>query len=210
MDSNKYQKGKIYKIVPKYQNEDMCYIGSTCMTLKKRMISHISNFKTKQNRTNKTNTSYKMLERYGIENCDILLIEDFPCNSKIELYLREAYHISQNPHCVNVMTPILTEEERRQKNIERTKDYRLKNSEIVKEKDKKRYHRQRTEEGKKYHQDFNKKWFEKNKSKYQNNLSCDCGGKYSFYYFKKHQSTKCHNQWEKEQYLHFLSLFNFL
>lgn len=38
-----YKKGKIYAIKSKETEE--VYIGSTCTTLKKRMSSHISNYK---------------------------------------------------------------------------------------------------------------------------------------------------------------------
>ena len=41
--SNKYHKGKIYKVVDIGYNK--CYIGSTCDTLSKRMTSHRNKYK---------------------------------------------------------------------------------------------------------------------------------------------------------------------
>ena len=40
---NKYQNGKIYKIVDVGYNK--CYIGSTCEALSQRMARHRSNYK---------------------------------------------------------------------------------------------------------------------------------------------------------------------
>ena len=41
-----------------------------------------------------------MFDEYGTENCKIELIEEYPCENKIQLQKREGFHI-QNTHCVN-------------------------------------------------------------------------------------------------------------
>lgn len=105
----KYQNGKIYKLVNK-NTRQMLYIGSTIQTLNQRLVGHKSCIK---NRTSKT---YREIERYGIENIIIELIENFPCNSKKELEKKEGSYIKENydniyniniPHDIRVYTQIV-------------------------------------------------------------------------------------------------------
>lgn len=77
-----YSKGKIYKIIDE-SNGDV-YIGSTIQSLEERFLRH------------------KIFKEYNKEkcNCKIFLIEDYPCNSKRELEMREQYFID-NTDCIN-------------------------------------------------------------------------------------------------------------
>jgi len=82
-----YGKSKIYKIVPN-NGDDVCYIGNTTKQyLSQRMVAHKANYK----KWKETGTSCNdeglnnLFDKYGIENCKILLIENFVCNSKDEL-----------------------------------------------------------------------------------------------------------------------------
>ena len=45
-----------------------------------------------------------MFEEFGLDNCKIELIENFPCNNREELHAREGYHIQQT-ECINKATP---------------------------------------------------------------------------------------------------------
>ena len=95
---NRYEKGQIYKIVDVGYNK--MYIGSTCETLSKRMERHRTSYK-KYLKSGKMETKCNLLfDEYGIENCKILLIEDYPSNSKKELERREGEHQQKND-CVN-------------------------------------------------------------------------------------------------------------
>jgi hypothetical protein len=49
-------------------------------------------------------SSVKLFDKYGLENCSILLVELVPCNSKDELSAREGWYIRNNP-CVNHQIP---------------------------------------------------------------------------------------------------------
>jgi hypothetical protein len=100
-----YQDGKIYKLV--CNTTGLIYIGSTCENLSKRLAHHIYQYKTKLNATQ----SYRIFEN---NNYDLILIEKFPCNDRIELLQRERFHIDNN-ECVNIGKPISTPEERQQK-----------------------------------------------------------------------------------------------
>ena len=85
---NKYNNGKIYKIWN--ISNDEVYVGSTCNPLHKRMSYHRSvvNHPKYEHRN-----LYKMMDEVGIQNFNIELIEDFPCNNKDQLRRREGHFI---------------------------------------------------------------------------------------------------------------------
>lgn len=107
-----YQNAKIYVI----QAGDDKYYGSTCQTLANRMAKHRTAYKAK------TTTSHLLFNKYGIENCTIELVEEFPCNSVEELTAREAFYIRNNK-CVNKCIPCRTQKEYYQDNKEVYKKY---------------------------------------------------------------------------------------
>ena len=126
MSENKYQNGKIYKIV---SNEtDRIYIGSTCEKyLSNRLAGHISEFKRyKEGKTKKYTSSFKLLE---LKSYEIILIEAYSCNSKAELNAREYYYIKQiENNTVNEVIPKKTPEEieidkKRRNDIKQNKFY---------------------------------------------------------------------------------------
>jgi hypothetical protein len=98
METNKYKKGQIYKIVDKAYNE--CYYGSTVDRLSQRLSCHKSKYKLYKNKESTFITAFILFDRYGPENCKIELVEDYPCESKTELNRREGYWIENNK-CVN-------------------------------------------------------------------------------------------------------------
>lgn len=111
-----YQQGKIYKI--KGGNE--CYIGSTTYDESHRFSGHKSNFKN----NNRPQTSVSVLfEKYGVENCSIEIVELVPCDNKKTLLARETYWI-ETTDCVNKISPILTDEQRKAYRIISNKEYR--------------------------------------------------------------------------------------
>ena len=120
-----YQLSKIYKIVPVNGNEDEVYYGSTTEPyLSRRMQTHTSFFKSKQRFT----TAQILFEKYGVQNCQILLVESFPCNSKDELRAKEAFYIKNNK-CINQLVPYRTQEEV----IEQRKQRDIHNKEAINE-----------------------------------------------------------------------------
>ena len=94
-----YFDGKIFKIIPYFSlDEEDIYIGSTIDPLDDEFIEHVSNYF----RIFKKNiySSEELFKKYGIENCKIELIEDFPCNSVEVLYKREG-EIIKKTNCIN-------------------------------------------------------------------------------------------------------------
>jgi len=79
-----YQEGKIYKIVNDVDDE--IYMGSTCNTLAKRWGEHKSHMNQKPDRK-----IYQKMVELGSEHFRIILVENYACNSKIELIAREEY-----------------------------------------------------------------------------------------------------------------------
>ena len=91
-----YTKSKIYKIVGGAE----CYIGATVKSLTERMHGHRSDYKQKSRSTSAT----VLFDKYGVENCNIELIETFPCKSKKELDNKEGEWIRKLT-CVNQVIP---------------------------------------------------------------------------------------------------------
>jgi len=106
-----YTNGKIYKI--ESFKGDKIYIGSTTKKyLSQRMEKHRSNYKAwKIGNDQGKLSSFVLFDEYGVENCSIILIEEFSCNSKDELRAKEAYHIKASNNCVNKVIPTRTQKE---------------------------------------------------------------------------------------------------
>ena len=75
---SKYQNGKIYKIVNVGYNK--CYTGSTCEELSQRMARHRHSYNTYLKSNNNLERSHLLFDEFGIENCLIILVEQYPCN----------------------------------------------------------------------------------------------------------------------------------
>lgn len=83
MEHNKYKNGKIYKICS--PNTDKIYIGSTInKSLNKRFLDHKCS-----NRNKRSELSWIIIEA---GDSYIELIENYPCQCKIELRKREGYY----------------------------------------------------------------------------------------------------------------------
>jgi hypothetical protein len=189
-----YQLGKIYKVVNDVNG--ICYIGSTAQpTLAHRMSCHRSRHKDKKNKT---------YEKWGdIADCKIVLIENYPCNSKDELCARERYYI-ENTSCVNKIIPGQTHKEWCEKNkehlSERKKEWREKNKEHIKkynEDNKDKLFEQR----KKYREINNehiKKWRAENKEQRYKKFNCECGGRYMRMNKATHFKSKKHQRYLKK------------
>jgi hypothetical protein len=116
-----YTEGKIYKIVSTVG--DKVYYGSTTKKrLCDRMATHRGGYKHWLKGKSNLTTSIKLFEEYGIENCSIVLVEAYPCNTKDELTAREAHYI-RNFECVNKNIPDRTIKEWRKDNKYKIKEY---------------------------------------------------------------------------------------
>jgi len=102
-----FETGKIYKIECSITGE--CYIGHTTMPLAVRLYNH---------EVSKDCSANRIIER---GNYTIILLEDCPCSSKIELLQRERFYYDKIPN-VNKQRPFVSLEER---NTEKTNKYQV-------------------------------------------------------------------------------------
>lgn len=130
--NNRYSTGRIYMIT--HPNTDKKYIGSTTQLLSKRKHDHISLFLNYGKDTGKYTSSIEIC-RYGIEDVEIILIENYPCDSREELHARERFHIENTENCVNIKIPTRSRKEYNElfpeKNIQRRKAYWEKNKDLI-------------------------------------------------------------------------------
>jgi hypothetical protein len=154
-----YENGKIYKII-NTENNDIVYIGSTTQSLSQRYQRH-----------NNKATNHK-----------IILIENYPCNSKEELCMKEQQIIEQHTNLLNQRKAYCSEEQKK----EYLKSYREENKEQIKQIDKK-YH----EENKEHYKEYAKKYREENKEKVKKKKQCEfCNCSIRKSDMKRHQRSK--------------------
>lgn len=133
-----YKNGMIYKLVND-ENDDI-YIGSTSQTLPKRLGNHKAKYKCYLNNSNSYFiTSFNIIK---YQSCKIILIEEFPCKSKIELEKRERHYID-TLKCVNKIIPTRSKNEyrkiHREKMLQEKKMFYIKNKERYSQKAKETY-----------------------------------------------------------------------
>jgi predicted GIY-YIG superfamily endonuclease len=103
-----YKNGKVYKL----QCEDgHYYIGSTATELRKRFCNHKTKSKVRNSRV------YQHINALGWDKVRIVLVEDFPCESKEHLVRKEDEYIRacrDDPMCLNMIGAVLSAENRTQ------------------------------------------------------------------------------------------------
>lgn len=112
-----FSKGKVYRIVCNITGKQ--YVGSTIQSLSKRKESHKRNHIrwVNEGRPEKR-LQYTSVYVLDGGNYSIVLIENYPCNSKDELKARERHYI-ETLDCVNKQTPTRTRDEYRMEERDR-------------------------------------------------------------------------------------------
>lgn len=119
-----YSNGKIYILRPTIPNYDLgdVYIGSTTTTLEKRLSNHCC-------ASNHTSAKF-LFQKYGAENMTIELLENYPCESRNQLEMREGQHI-RSRKCINKSiagrSPKQYYADNRAKLIQRTREWAINN-----------------------------------------------------------------------------------
>ena len=155
-----YQNGKIYKIVCNITG--LVYIGSTTEKLSERLWGHVYDYNSYLDGKRRCITSSKVLEG---NNFQIELLEDYPCDTKIELHVSERYY-TQKIDCVN----------------------KIKNQGLLTELGKQAYHKQ-------YHIKYDSQNREKIREKQNRKYACDCDGSYTYAHKKLHVENMKHEQY---------------
>jgi hypothetical protein len=96
-----YRQGKIYKVIS--PNSDMVYIGSTALTLKVRMSTHHGGYYLWKNGIGGKNRVYELME---LGDTEIILVENFPCDTREELRTREGEVMLNTSNCCNKNLPM--------------------------------------------------------------------------------------------------------
>ena len=159
-----------------------------------------------------------LFDEFGIDNCKILLIKDFPCSSRAELEREEGREILNNlDKCVNKNIVGRTRKEYYNDNqetiLQNKKEHRINNIEKYKEKDKKYNENNKekiSERRKKNYQENKEAINERNKQNYQQNKEkylaqqkqpfyCECGAKCVLNVKARHFRSQKHQDWLKLQ-----------
>ena len=159
---NRYSRGKIYKITS--EQTDGVYIGSTILTLNRRLYLH--NY-----HKNTNNITSKEILKY--DDVRIELIQNYPCNNRKELHTRERYYIENTPNTINSLIPTRTIKEWTKDNPEKVKKTKQKYRENNKEKERlysKKYHKDNREKEKVYRENNREKIKKRDKKYYEENV----------------------------------------
>ena len=164
-----FKNGKIYGIDDKDGNR--IYVGSTCDPLPRRKSNHKS-----MSRTSKMPFYRYVAENGGWDNFKIVLIEDYPCDNRSELYRREGEHIKKINPVTNCNIPGRTPKElyeaTRDKILEQHRKYYEKNKERVREyyeKNKERV-REYYEKNKEQKREYARQYMRRKKAEAKNTL----------------------------------------
>lgn len=146
----KYDRGKIYRVVAP---DDTQYIGSTIGTLISRFGNHRRMYSSwKAGGVKRPCATTQLFDKYGVDNCKIELIENFPCESKKELDRREG-EIIKTSTCINkVIAGRTLEEYRKDKKSElnqKGREYYEENKEKELER-RRKYYEENTDRRKQY------------------------------------------------------------
>lgn len=156
---NKYENGKIYKLIDKTNDNKVIYVGSTIFKLNERLSKHKADSKIKPNRK-----IYKYICNVGWDNINIELIEEYQCYNRKELEVHERYHINELNPDLNDNLPGRTQHQWYNDNKDdiqqHKKEYYEKNKDFIKETNRK-YREQNINKIKEIQKDYR----DKNKSK---------------------------------------------
>ena len=156
---NKYHNTKIYKIIA--DDTDLYYIGSTYSLLCARMAKHRDDYK-------KGHKKISSCEVLKFKNPRIVLIENYKCENKEEMRMREEYYLQlYKDQKVNKNRAYVSEEKKIEERSEYNKEYRENNRD---------------------------KLLEYNKEYLKQKITCDCGINSTIRHIAQHKKSKRHNK----------------
>jgi len=170
-----YQNGLIYKLCCKDTDIKDFYIGSTT-SFRHRKTNHKITCNNEKGRYYNYDVYKFIRENGGFSNWDMILIEYYKCDTKLELEKREREVIEKLNPTLNKQIPTRTKKEYQENNKEHfknyQKEYREKNKEQIKKRDKE------------YH--------ENNKEKRKEKITCECGATITKCQFVRHTRSIKH------------------
>jgi hypothetical protein len=182
-----YSKGKVYKIVANTDEEYKPYVGSTCQDLSQRMTDHRKDYKRWKNGIGFKYSSFDLFDKFGIEKCQIILLEEYSCDNKMKLLMKEREWFDKM-ECCNKLKPLKNEEEKSgsfhyQRTIElhpsHNQEHYKRTIELNPNHNKERYQKRKVEMNKKRKESF----------------TCDCGSIYRKCHKARHERTLKHQNY---------------
>ena len=152
-----YQEGKLYKLVS-YESDNW-YIGPTPNNY---LCNRFGDHKKTYRKWIDGKTSYRTSFELKYDDCKIVLLEEYQCNSKHELEARERHYIANTPNCVNEQHPGRTRKEyyidMKEQLLVKVKTYYENKKEARDE-----YKKQPYTENKEHFQNYKQEWYLNNK-----------------------------------------------
>lgn len=170
-----YSKTIIYKICCKDPSILDVYIGHTTHLNKRRNVH-------KANTLNSNNKDYNMYvynfirNNGGWDNWNIIMIEQYPCNNKLEATKRERELIEELKATLNKRIPFKTIDELKENQIKCRKNWEQNNKNYIIEKQK----------------EYTNNNIEEIKQRRQQKILCECGMTISYQCFSRHQNRNIH------------------
>ena len=187
-------KGIVYMIRPKIEHDPShVYYGSTVSN--QRYNQHKWDYeKWMTTKDADYVSSFKVFMKYGFDNCEFVIIEEYEDIAKPELRAKEYSYILKNP-CVNTMLNSVTQNENVKEYIDKVNAQTIR--EVSAKKKTGANHMYETDEA------FREKAKKTTKEKFDNNpyLSeshhCDCGGRYSIRNLRNHLKSNRHQRFNQ-------------
>ena len=192
-----YSKGLIYKLCCLYTDITDIYIGSTT-NFKQRKAAHKGICDNLNSRKYNYDVYKFIRENGGWGNWDMVLVEYYSCETKLELEKKEREIIEELKPTLNKQIPTRTTKEYREENKEylkiAKKEYNEENKEKI-AKQRKEYREKNKEEISKRKKEDYEEHKEELKEKRKEKMTCDCGSTFRKCEKKRHERTIKHKNY---------------
>lgn len=196
-----YSKSLIYKI-EHLDNPELVYVGSTVNIIKRRN-HHKSDYNNEKSKRHNLKIYRMMRENGGWECFKMVVIKEYPCNTRIELEIEEEKCRKELQATLNTLRCHITKEEKKEiglkyrlENIdvvlEKQRQYRLENKDVINENQRQKYLENKDIINEKQRQTYleNKDVINENRGQKIKCDICNCSFSKSFIY--RHNKTKKH------------------
>ena len=187
-----YSKSVIYKI-EHIDKPELLYVGSTT-----NFTNRKSEHKTACNNEKNEQYNQKIYTMIrcngGFESFKIMIICEFPCNSKTELLIEEEKYRKELQATLNSVKAYCTSEETRINNNKIKRNYNKKHKDKIKD-----YNQEYYKNNQDKYQDFNKKHYELNKEFLKEKITCECGSIIARHCKKDHEKRIKHCQFIQQK-----------
>jgi hypothetical protein len=159
-----YAKSLIYKLCCKDASITDEYIGSTTNKYKRKQL-HKSCCNNENDKKYNFYVYQFIREHGGFDNFDFIILEEYSCENKTQLLMKEREWIELQKPTLNCVRPFITEEERK----EQKKIITLNHS----------------------HKNYNENK-DAIKNKFYEKIICECGCETTYHHLARHKKTKKH------------------